>query len=131
MLPLAKQFYKTNYPSAKVKSSDTIITLRISNTIKAILRLKVIADYRLLTGMVVEKGMQKQGIGSYLLAHCQQHLFKRHDYCFAFEHLVPFYTTFGFNAIEPAQLPPELHSLFERYTRHGKSLVAMKFNDTQ
>lgn len=128
-LPLITRLYKAHYPSAKAKSHELTLVAYQDNHLCGVVRLRPIDRFRLVTGMLVVPEFRGQGIAHHLMEHCQQHLFKTDDYCFAYEHLVPFYAQHSFTALDPATLPEPLHSLFQRYSRSGKALVAMHWKN--
>ncbi|EKO3698330.1 GNAT family N-acetyltransferase [Vibrio metschnikovii] len=128
-LPLIKRFYKQHYPSAKPKSDELIISAYENHHIKAVVRFRSIADYRLLTGMAVVSEERSKGIGQALLIYCKKNILKHNDYCFAYPHLTSFYTLGNFYTQRPDQLPAELRTLLTRYQASGKSLIPMIYKD--
>ncbi len=126
-LPLVKRFYKQYYPTAKPKSDELILTGHIEGKLVAVVRFRTVENSRLLTGMLVAKEYQRQGLGHGLLIHCENFVLQEGDYCFTYEHLLSFYRHCGFKSVEPEHLPNGLKNLFLRYTNNGKKLNAMKY----
>ena len=126
-LPLIKRFYQQHYPSAKPKSNELIIAAYQEGNIKAVVRFRSIATYRLLTGMVVCQQDRGQGIGLALLMYCKENIMKHNDYCFAYPHLSSFYHKGNLSTLNAAQLPSELQLLLQRYQSSGKKLVPMQY----
>ncbi|WP_099609990.1 GNAT family N-acetyltransferase [Vibrio fujianensis] len=126
-LPLIKRFYKLHYSTAKPKSDELTIAAYQQGEIKAVVRFRSIAQYRLLTGMAVASDLRGQGIGQQLLIYCQQNIMKHLDYCFAYTHLTSFYNKGNFYALKPEQLPTELQALLQRYQSNGKNLIPMQY----
>ncbi|GEM77661.1 GNAT family N-acetyltransferase [Vibrio sagamiensis] len=127
-LPLIKKLYKQYYPAGKAKSDELILTATQAGNIVALLRLKNIDCFRLLTGMLVIPDYRGTGVGKSLLAHCKQHIFKESDYCFAFSHLKSYYSQYGFKNITADELPQSLRTSFLRYVESGKDLIPMQFS---
>ncbi len=126
-LPLIKRLYKAHYPSGRAKRDELIITASNEGTIVALLRMKTVENYRLLTGMLVIPEARGTGVGNVLLAHCEQNVFSDGDYCFAFMHLKSYYSQHGFRAIDSSKLPNSLKLAFQRYLDSGKDLIPMQF----
>ncbi len=129
-LPLVSRLYKAHYPSAKAKRNELTLTGYCDATLAAVVRLRPIDQYRLLTGMLVIPSHQNMGYGHQLLNYCQQHLLTGQDFCFAYQHLQNFYAGHGFHALEADALPHPLSTLFQRYSSAGKQLVAMQYQPT-
>lgn len=128
-LPLVVRLYKAHYPAGKAKKDELTIVGYHQNQIVALVRLRNVEQYRLLTGMLVVPDYRQHGFGHQLMAYCQQQVLKVGDYCFAYQHLEGFYAQYGFQAINSDALPNSLKSLFERYSR-TKPLVAMQYIET-
>lgn len=128
-LPLIKRFYKRHYPSTKPKSNELMIAAYQHGEIKALVRFRTVAHYRLLTGMAVTSDVRGQGIGYQLLLYCKQNIMKHMDYCFAYPHLTSFYGKGNFHTLDPEQLPSELRALLQRYQANGKNLIPMQYID--
>ncbi len=126
-LPLVKRMYKAHYPSGKAKSDELIIVGQEENIMCCCVRFKTIEDYRLLTGMLVIPSHRSLGIGRQLLDYCQEKILQSTDYCFAYSHLEGMYQGHGFRTVEQEELPNTLRNLYERYTRHGKGLIPMRY----
>lgn len=126
-LPIVTRFYKEYYPAGKPKRDEIIFLTHQEHTLIGSVRFKTIDRYRLLTGMLVHPEYRQQGIGHQLMAFCSQNTDLTGCYCFAFEHLVPFYSQHGFQVLENHELPPSLLGRFNRYSNSGKSLCAMIF----
>ena len=125
--PLVKRFYKDHYPSTKVKPTDIVIAAIHCGKMVAVVRFKPVSEEFLLTGMAVSREYRHKGVGRQLLTHCIEHYLNSNYYCFALSHLDSFYMSSGFSLIESSQLPNDLKVLFERYSRNGKGLVAMRY----
>lgn len=128
-LPLVQKLYKQHYPSAKAKKDELIFAAYCRKDLCAVVRFRKLDKWRLLTGMLVIPEYRSIGIAHFLMQECKKLTINESDYCFAFEHLVTFYSQHGFRRIEPNQLPSTLQQLFVRYCSSGKRLVAMKFDD--
>jgi N-acetylglutamate synthase-like GNAT family acetyltransferase len=126
-LPLIKRLYKAHYPAGRAKSDELIITASAKGSIVALLRMKTIENYRLLTGMLVVPDARGTGVGNTLLTHCEKEVFKDGDYCFAFMHLESYYSQHGFKTIDSSKLPNALKITFLRYVNSGKDLIPMQF----
>lgn len=126
-LPIVARFYKEHYPAGKPKRDETIFLTYQENTLIGSVRFKSIDKHQLLTGMLIHPEYRQQGIGHQLMAFCAQSINLTGCYCFAFEHLVPFYSQHGFQILEPQELPLSLQGRFNRYCNSGKSLCAMIF----
>ncbi|MCZ2722537.1 GNAT family N-acetyltransferase [Marinomonas sp. 15G1-11] len=129
LFPLTKKFYQAYYPAGKPNKADPIWLLK-ENTIVCAYRLKQLSHCQLLTAMVTRPSHRKQGLGSLLLQQTQKALLSRPTYCFAFEHLEPFYIANGFLTLPKEALPDELLERFIRYTLSGKKLVPMRFTQS-
>jgi N-acetylglutamate synthase-like GNAT family acetyltransferase len=125
--PLIKRFYKEHYPSTKIKPTDSVIAAFHSGQIVGVVRFKPIGEDFLLTGMAVSRECRLNGVGRQLLTHCSEHYLNSNYYCFALSHLDSFYMSSGFSQIEPSLLPNDLKVLFDRYSRNGKGLTAMRY----
>ncbi len=125
--PLLKRFYKQHYPSTKPKSDELTIVAYDGYDIKAVVRFRTIANYRLLTGMAVSESNRGQGIGLQLLGYCQEKILQKNDFCFSYAHLQNFYEQAQFKIVDTDELPGELKSLFIRYSQSGKNLIPMQF----
>lgn len=128
-LPLIKRFYKQHYPSAKAKSNETILVAYQDEKMVGVVRLRHIEQYRLLTGMLISPECRGKGFGHQLLTHCKDNYLSSKDFCFAYLHLQDLYQQHGFTKIDSTALPENLRSLFERYSKSGKSLLPMQFVD--
>jgi N-acetylglutamate synthase-like GNAT family acetyltransferase len=126
-LPLIQKLYKAYYPSAKAKRQDLIYVAYIGTNIVGIVRFKTIDKWRLLTGLLVVPEYRNRGIAHQLVHFCQKNILTELDYCFAYQHLASFYAQHGFVNQALSNPPAQLLSLFERYTRSGKSLVLMRY----
>lgn len=125
--PLVKRFYKEHYPSTKVKPTDIVIAAIHRGQMVGVVRFKPVGEEFLLTGMAVSRECRLKGVGRQLLTHCIEHYLNSNYYCFALSHLDSFYTNSGFSLIESSQLPNDLKVLFDRYSRNGKGLTAMRY----
>ncbi len=126
-LPLIKRLYKAHYPSGRAKRDELIITASHEGSIVALLRMKSVENYRLLTGMLVVPEYRGTGVGNALLTHCKNKVFTDGDYCFAFMHLETYYSQHGFKTIDSSELPNSLKMAFQRYVDSGKDLIPMQF----
>lgn len=129
-LPLLKKMYKQHYPSTKVKAEETIIVGQLNQALVGVVRLRKVDQYRLLTGMLVVPEHRSKGLASKLLDYCtrQQHL-DNSVYCFAYAHLTNLYHKHGFKEITLDDTPGALNQLYLRYSRSGKNLVIMQYQD--
>ncbi|WP_038176160.1 GNAT family N-acetyltransferase [Vibrio pacinii] len=125
-LPLVARLYKAHYPAGKAKKDELTIVGYHQSQMVALVRLRNVEQYRLLTGMLVVPDYRQHGFGHQLMAFCQQQVLKVGDYCFAYQHLEGFYAQHGFQTTDWMALPNNLKPLFERYSR-TKSLVAMQY----
>lgn len=128
-LPLVTKLYKAHYPSGKAKKNETTIVGYLDTQIVAVVRLRTIDPYRLLTGMLVTPDQRGLGFANELMQFCQRHELKEKDYCFAYPHLEQFYLSQGFKKLHSKQLPAPLEQLFNRYTDCGKALIPMQYID--
>ncbi|MDV6254430.1 GNAT family N-acetyltransferase [Vibrio sp. EA2] len=126
-LPLIKKLYKAHYPAGRAKRDELIITASAESTIVALLRMKSVENFRLLTGMLVVPAYRGMGVGKALLTHCENKVFSDGDYCFAFMHLETYYSHYGFKTIDSSELPNSLKMAFQRYVDSGKDLIPMQF----
>ncbi|AGQ89611.1 N-acetyltransferase [Vibrio parahaemolyticus] len=126
-LPLIKKLYKAHYPSGRAKKDELIITASREGVIVALLRLKTVEQYRLLTGMLVIPEVRGTSVGRTLLEHCENKVFEDGDYCFAFSYLEKYYAQHGFETIDSHELPNSLKMAFQRYVDSGKDLIPMQF----
>ena len=126
-LPLIKRLYKAHYPAGRAKRDELIITASSESTIVALLRMKNVESFRLLTGMLVVPEFRGTGVGKALLTHCENTVFTNSDYCFAFVHLETYYSQHGFKTIDSSELPNSLKMAFQRYVDSGKDLIPMQF----
>ena len=125
--PLVKKFYQEHYPSGKPNKADPIWVIRGQGKILCALRLKQFTNFQLLTGMVTEPNHRSLGLGSNLINEIHPALKNKPTYCFAFTHLVPFYTKNHFTTISTEMLPEELESRFLAYTAQGRKLTPMHY----
>lgn len=125
-LPLVARLYKSFYPSGKAKKDELTLVGYMENQMAAVVRFRVIEQYRLLTGMLVVPDFRGQGLGHELMCYCLQHVLSEGDYCFAYQHLEGFYAQHGFKTLDCQELPNSLKVLYDRYTR-TKTLVPMKY----
>ncbi|MDF2156143.1 GNAT family N-acetyltransferase [Vibrio sp. CAU 1672] len=126
-LPLVKKLYKAHYPSGKAKKDEQILIAKQNGQIAALLRLKCVEQYRLLTGMLVVPEARGRGVGDALLDYCENKVFNNHDFCFAFSYLEHYYSKHGFKPIEIQDLPNSLRLAFLRYIDSGKDLIPMQY----
>lgn len=126
-LPLIKRFYKMYYPATKPKRDESIIVGLDKTEIIAVVRFRTVGSSRLLTGMAVKTEQRQQTIGQQLLRYCQTKWLDQTTFCFAYSHLVDFYQHGGFTPVEPAALPTELETLYQRYLQSGKDLIPMQY----
>ncbi len=126
-LPLIKKLYKAYYPAGRAKRDELIITANHEGSMVALLRMKSVESFRLLTGMLVVPEYRGTGVGKALLTHCQNKVFSDGDYCFAFMHLEAYYSRYGFKTIDSSELPNSLKMAFQRYIDGGKDLIPMQF----
>ena len=123
--PLVKKFYQEHYPSGKPNKADPIWVLRHNQKIVCSLRLKSFQNAQLLTAMVTDPSYRKIGLGSHLINTIHGQLNQSPSYCFAFTHLVPFYTENSFRVISAEELPKELQKRFQSYKAQGRKITAM------
>ena len=129
--PLVKKFYQEHYPSGKPNKADPIWVIRDKGKILCAVRLKQITNSQLLTGMVTEPIHRNIGLGSHLINGIHPALDEKNTYCFAFTHLVPFYSANHFTTISAEMLPSELASRFRAYTTQGRDLTPMRYIRSQ
>ncbi|MCJ2378852.1 GNAT family N-acetyltransferase [Vibrio sp. ZSDZ34] len=128
-LPIAKKLYKQHYPAGRPKADERIISARFESATCALVRLRSVDSYRLMTGMLVLPEYRQRGVGHQLMNYLMRHELQLSDFCFSLTDLAPFYAQHGFQAISQDELPAALKTLFIRYTGSGKSLVAMRYID--
>jgi len=124
--PLVKKFYQEHYPSGKPNKADPIWAIRHNGKVICAVRLKQIGNNQLLTAMVTDPAYRNLGLGTHLINEIQPALNQLPSYCFAFTHLVPFYTANHFSAIPPDTLPEELKKRFTSYCLQGRKITAMR-----
>ncbi|MCW8354414.1 MULTISPECIES: GNAT family N-acetyltransferase [Marinomonas] len=125
--PLVKKFYQEHYPSGKPNKADPIWVIKDQGRILCAVRLKQINTIQLLTAMVTKPSHRNMGLGSHLINDIHAALSKTPCYCFAFTHLVPFYTANHFTAIPVEILPEEVRTRFLAYTAQGRELTPMHY----
>ena len=126
-LPLVTRLYKQYYPSGRAKKDELTIVGYLDQQLAAVVRFRHIERYRLLTGMLVVPEKRARGLGHQMMVYCEDNVLTEQDYCFAYQHLEPFYAQHGFSPLEEVELPNELRQLFIRYSNSGKKLVAMHY----
>jgi|TARA_R110000764_G_C10961060_1_gene378230 N-acetylglutamate synthase-like GNAT family acetyltransferase len=126
--PLVKKFYQEHYPSGKPNKADPIWVIRHNGKILCAVRLKQYSGVQLLTAMVTEPSHRKTGLGSHLINSIHPALNAMPSYCFAFTHLVPFYSANHFTTICVEMLPEELASRFRAYVAQGRNLTPMCYD---
>lgn len=126
-LPLVQKLYKAFYPSAKPKKNELILVAYAEKELAAVVRLRSVEEFRLLTGMLVIPKFRGLGIGKELLTYCQNKVLSEGDFCFAYPHLENYYSEHGFSNEDAGALPDILKKMYARYTINGKQLTAMKF----
>lgn len=121
--PLAGKYYQAHGMSGRVSSNNIVTIARNNGDIVGVARLAPINDYKLLTGVHVDKQHRGLGVASELinLLTYQQTV----AYSFAFSHLQPFYEQLGFQLITPDCLPCELAQRFNAYVKQGRKIIAM------
>jgi len=124
--PLVKKFYQEHYPSGKPNKADPIWAIRHNGKVICAVRLKQIGNNQLLTAMVTDPAYRNLGLGTHLINEIQPALNQLPSYCFAFTHLVPFYTANHFSTIPPDTLPEELKKRFTSYCLQGRKITAMR-----
>ncbi|MCK4708883.1 MAG: GNAT family N-acetyltransferase [Gammaproteobacteria bacterium] len=131
ILPLVKRFFSEQGMRAQAAKIDEVIIARLSNysehNIIGALRLCPIENSWLLRSMSIEKGYQRQGIGSFMLNQITRDLAEKGCYCFPFKHLEKFYQKAGFQLIEVTKASPEIQQLFQQYIDNGKDILIMQF----
>jgi N-acetylglutamate synthase-like GNAT family acetyltransferase len=128
-LPIAKKLYKQHYPAGRPKSDERMISASFGSATCALVRLRSVDSYRLMTGMLVLPEYRQRGVAHLLMKYMVDNELQTNDYCFALPHLASFYAQHGFQATSQDDLPAALKNLFIRYTGSGKSLVAMRYID--
>ncbi|MBJ7539508.1 GNAT family N-acetyltransferase [Marinomonas sp. C1424] len=128
--PLVKKFYQAYYPSGKPNKADPIWVIRNKGKVLCAVRLKQFSNCQLLTAMVTAPEYRNKGLGSHLISNIHSPLEQSSSYCFAFTHLVAFYTRNHFQEIPPIELPKELFNRFYAYTSQGRNLTPMRYKSS-
>lgn len=126
--PIVARFYKTHYPAGKPKKDEVIWTVEGHSGLKGAVRFRQFSDFQLLTGMLIDPAVRRQGVGASLLIAVEQQIKARPCYCLAYTHLQSLYKNAGFVVIETCKLPEALRGRYQSYCNSGKDLVPMVHN---
>jgi GNAT superfamily N-acetyltransferase len=111
----ALEFYAERGYGGGIAAEDTVLLAEHDGVLIGIVRLAPEEGEIVLRGMQVHPSVQRQGIGTQLLAAVERELGSRSCFCIPYAHLREFYGGSGFVTIDPAQGPPFLRLRVEGY----------------
>ena len=125
--PLANKFIQRHNFKGRVRGNDDCLVVKTqTKEIIALVLLRPIASYQLLTGMCVAPAYQREGIGTQLLTDLREKL-TVNTYTFNLKHLTLFYQKHGFKLVSPDNLPAEIFSRYQAYLNQGRDIDVMKY----
>ena len=123
--PQVIRFYHQTGYNGGLTEHDRVLVAEHGGRILGVLRLCPEAGTLVLRGMRVLSPLQRQGIGSTLLAGAVAYLSEEDCYCLPHRHLKKFYSTIGFMQIDPAAAPKFLRKRWEKYRHMGLDSIIM------
>ena len=126
-IPLANKFYRKHGFRGKAKRHESCAVIKDNNNqIVACGYLRDYNNFNLLSGVAVDKVIQKQGIARLLIEFMTQR-FDQLTFTFPYEHLTPFYTSIGFQVISIEQVDTSVNELYSTYVKQGRKIVLMQY----
>ncbi|WP_288379054.1 GNAT family N-acetyltransferase [uncultured Massilia sp.] len=122
---LARLYRDAGYGAA-VGAEDTVLVAKTAASLVGAVRLCREEGVLVLRGMQVRRDVQRQGIGSRLLATCLPYLARAEAFCLPYAHLEGFYATAGFAPADSAALPAFLADRLATYRSRGQDVIAMR-----
>ncbi len=123
--PVVNAFYKHVRQRVRLKSSDRVFIVKNEQKIIAAVRLQDDKPYYFLRNMQVVAGMQRQGVGHYLLQNVMPILDTKACYCYPFTHLQGFYEQAGFLTVSSRCVPEGIIQKYHRYVAQGRDIIIM------
>lgn len=124
-LEVAKLYAEAGY-DAPIDPSDTVMVATCGGQLLGAVRLCSEHGVTVLRGMQIGSSVQRQGIGSGLLAACQPRLDRGPAFCLPYSYLIGFYAVAGFEVVGAAGLPDFLARRLDGYLARGLDVVAMR-----
>jgi len=118
-IPRAQRFYADRQYHGGIGSEDTLLVAERDGELVGVVRLASENGVIVLRGMQVQPDVQRQGIGTRLLAAVAQMLQERPCFCIPYAHLVNFYRGIGFEVIESEAAPNFLRLRLQGYQNRG------------
>ena len=127
-----KTLYKSFMPWAKPKGRERLVIAITppSNSGEnapptlAVVRVRPVGEYDLVTGMLVHSDYRGKGLGDGLLAFIIPDLKPGMTFLYALPHLEAYYQRAGFKTLELNSVPNDIGQLYLKYSRQ-KPLVLM------
>ena len=123
--PQVIRFYHETGYNGGLTENDRVLVAEHGGRIVGALRLCPEAGTLVLRGMRVLSPLQRQGIGSTLLAGAVAYMSEEDCYCLPHRHLKKFYGTIGFMQIDPTAAPKFLGKRWEKYRHMGLDSIIM------
>jgi N-acetylglutamate synthase-like GNAT family acetyltransferase len=126
-IPLANKFYRKHGFRGKAKRHESCAVVKDND--KQIIACGYLRDYnnfKLLSGVAVDSSVQREGIGRLLLEFMTQR-FDQLTYTFPYEHLMPLYTSIGFQTVGKEQVETSVSKLYSTYIKQGRMIKLMQY----
>lgn len=123
-LEVAELYAEVGY-DAPIDPSDTVMVASSHGQLIGAVRLCREHGVTVLRGMQIRSELQRQGIGTRLLAACLPHLGRGPAFCLPYSYLTTFYEAVGFEVVGAAGLPDFLARRLDGYLVRGLDVVAM------
>jgi N-acetylglutamate synthase-like GNAT family acetyltransferase len=128
-IPLANKFYRKHGFRGKAKRHESCAVVKDND--KQIIACGYLRDYnnfKLLSGVAVDSSVQREGIGRLLLEFMTQR-FDQLTYTFPYEHLMPLYTSIGFQTVGKEQVETSVSKLYSTYIKQGRMIKLMQYSN--
>ena len=127
-IPLANKFYRKHGFRGKAKRHESCAVVKDNDKqIIACAYLRDYKDFKLLSGVAVDSVVQRQGVARLLLEFMTQR-FDQLTYTFPYEHLIPYYTSLGFQVVSIEQVETSVNELYNSYVKQGRLIELMQYS---
>jgi GNAT superfamily N-acetyltransferase len=114
-----RRFYADRQYGGQIQPHDALLLALRDGELLGAVRLAPEHGTTVLRGMQVHPSHQRQGIGRQLLAAVAQELGSTACYCIPYAHLIGFYSSIGFDALDLHQAPDFLAERLIGYRARG------------
>ncbi len=140
-MPLANKFYRKHSFRGKAKRHESCAVVKDKNKqiiACAYLRCYSLRDinlrdyntFKLLSGVAVDPSVRRQGVARLLLEFMAVQ-FDQLTYTFPYQHLIPFYTSIGFQIVNLKEVETSVNELYCTYRKQGRKIELMKYLNEQ